>query len=285
MTSPKRKPTFVVVIPRFEDIWHSYFAGEIIKGVSLAASRLHSDFLVHITDRSDHASWLTPPLMDRRFFDGIIFADIDNDLEIVKKAIRRGMSCMVLNNMLEEPMNWIGVNNKKAAREVIEYLIDLGHREIATVAGDISTQAGLYRLEGYREALLTRKITTPRGYIKFGNFLRTPARIAAQKLLQLKNRPTAIFAASDVMAMEVINTAKEFRLKVPEDLSVVGFDDNPINVTSSVELSTVSQPLLEMGRRGAEYLYLISRGKARLPVKEVLPTVFLPRKSTAAPHK
>ena len=281
MQIKKRKPTFVLVIPRFEDIFHSYFSGEIIKGVSLSASRLHVDFLVHIVDRSDHRNWLDSTLMDRSYIDGIIFADIDNDMNVVKKAIGRGVPCMVLNNIIDEPVNYVAVDNKSAAVHLVQYLIDLGHKDIATIAGDVSTQAGLMRLEGYREALLKQGLTIPRSYVTFGDFLRTPARAAAQKLLKMKNRPTAIFAASDVMALELLDVAKLQNINVPQELSIIGFDDNPLNTTSSVPLTTVSQPLLEMGRVGMENISLISRGKGRLPFKIVLPTKLIKRDSTS----
>lgn len=279
MTAKKRKPTFVLVIPRFEDIFHSYFAGEIIRGVSLSASRLNADFLIHITDRSNHAGWLDSSLMDPNYINGIIFADIDNDIGVVKKAIRRGVPCMVLNNLLEEPINYVAVDNRKAGYNVAEYLIKLGHRKIATIAGDVSTQSGETRLEGFREALLDHNVSIPRSYITFGDYLRTPARQAAKKLLKLKNRPTAIFVASDVMALELMDVARSLNIKIPEELSIVGFDDNPLNSSCSVGLSTVSQPLLEMGRVGAENLSLISKGKVKLPVKITLPTKLIKRAS------
>lgn len=277
----KRKPTFVLVIPRFEDIFHSYYAGEIIRGVSLSASRLNSDFLVHITDRSDHRTWLDSSLLDHEFIDGIIFADIDNDLDIVKKAIRYGMPCMVLNNMIDDPMNYVAVDNRRATVELMEYLIGLGHTQIATIAGDSTTQSGLMRLEGYRSALAKHHLIVPRSFTTFGDFLRTPARNSAKKLLALKSRPTAVFAASDVMALELMDVARSMRIRVPEDLSVIGFDDNPLNAASSVALTTVSQPLMEMGRLGAENLYLISQGKAKLPSKTILPTKLIKRKTVA----
>jgi LacI family transcriptional regulator len=279
VSSRKRKPTFVLVVPRFEDIFHSYYAGEIIRGVSLAASRLNADFLIHITDRTNHASWLDSTLMDKNYIDGILFADIDNDLNVVTKAIKRGVPCLVLNNIIDQPINYIAVDNKKAAIEIVNYIISLGHKDIATIAGDTTTQSGLYRLEGFQQTLLDNNIDIPRNYITFGDFLRTPARIAAKKLLKLDKRPTAIFAASDVMALELIDIAKEMQIKVPQELSVVGFDNNPLILTSSTELTTVSQPLAEMGRLGAENIYLISRGKAKLPVKEVLPTKLIKRQS------
>jgi len=281
--SKKRKPTFVLVIPRFEDIFHSYYAGEIIRGVSYSASRLNADFLIHIVDRSDHRGWLDSTLMDKNYIDGIIFADIDNDVSLVKKAIGYGVPCMVLNNILDEPINYVAVDNRMAAIEVINEFIKLGHKKIATIAGDASTQAGLMRLEGYREALAKADIKVPRSYTAFGEFLRTPARQSAKKLLSLSDRPTAIFAASDVMALELIDVAKGMGLSVPEDLSVIGFDDNPLNASSPTGLTTVSQPILEMGRLGAENLSQISLGKLKLPVKSILPTRLIRRRSVAAP--
>ena len=266
----KRKPIFVLILPRFEDIFHSFYTGEITKGVNLAASRLNVDFLVHITDRSDHATWLDPTLLDRKYVDGILFADIDNDLDIVKKAITRGMPCLVLNNIIHEPINYIAVNNYEAAMQVVGAFVKLGHTQIATIAGDLNTQAGQSRLQGYQDALKKHDIEPDEDYIKLGGFLRTPAREAAVELFKLKKRPTAIFAASDVMAMEAIDVAKSKKISIPSELSICGFDDNPLRASCSIPLATVSQPLIEMGRLGLEMLYQISHGKARLPVKEVL---------------
>ena len=275
MTIKKRKQTFVLVVPRFEDIFHAFFAGEILKGVGLAASRLKIDVLLHITDRQDHRGWLDSTLLDPRYIDGIIFADIDNDLNVVKKAIRCGIPCIVLNNILLEPINCIAVDNKKAAFEVIEYLKKSGHSKIATIAGDLSTQSGLMRLDGYKEAVTK----CPPAYITHGGFMRTHARKAAEKLLNLTDRPTAVFVASDVMALELMAAARTMNIRIPEDLSVVGFDDNPIIHNSSIALSTVRQPLVEMGRLGVENLFQVTQGKAKLPVKILLPTELIERQS------
>ncbi len=282
MTMTKRKPIYVLILPRFEDIFHSFYTGEITKGVNLAASRLNVDFLVHITDRSDHATWLDATILDRKHVDGILFADIDNDLDMVKRAIMRGMPCLVLNNIISEPINYIAVNNYKAAVQVVEEFVKLGHTKIATIAGDLSTQAGQSRLDGYTDALKKHGIAVDKSYVKIGGFLRTPARQGAQDLLKLKDRPTAIFAASDVMALEAIDVAKSRKITVPGELSICGFDDNPLNVHSPVKLATVAQPLVEMGRLGLEMLYQISHGKAKLPVKEILPAKFLKAGSMAA---
>ena len=281
MIVKKRKLTFLLMIPRFEDIFHSYYAGEIIKGVSLSASRAGADFLVHITHRHNHQNWFGGTLLDRNYIDGVIFADIENDISLPKRVIQARIPCLVLNNILHEPINYVAVDNKKAAEEVVEHLIKLGHRKIATIAGDQTTQSGLMRLEGFKETLHRHNLKVPKAHITFGDYLRTPARMAAEKLLKLKERPTVIFAASDVMALELIDAAKQMNIRVPEDLSVIGFDDNPLAATSPVGLTTVSQPLIEMGRVGAENLFQIMHGNAKLPVKIILPTKLVKRESAA----
>lgn len=279
MATVKRKPIYVLILPRFEDIFHSFYAGEIIKGVGLAASRIKTDILMHITDRFDHRDWLESSVLDTDYIDGVIFADINNDVNMLKKVIGKGIPYIVLNNAFTDPINYISIDNKKAAFDVTERLIKLGHKRIATITGDLSTQAGKLRLEGYKEALHKNDITVLEEYLTSGDFLRTPARKSAQKLLQLKNRPTAIFAASDVMALELIDEAKTQKIKVPDDLSVVGFDDNPINVYSSIKLATVVQPLTEMGRLGVENLNQIIIGAAKLPIKVTLQPKFIERES------
>lgn len=282
MPQARRKHIYVLIIPQFQDIFDSYFAGEITKGVNLAASRLNVDVLVHIVDRKDHSGWLDPTLLDRRHVDGILFADIDRDVDVVKRSITKGMPTLVLNNLIDEPINYICMDNYKSAYGVVEHLIELGHHKIATIAGDLHTQAGQARLDGYNDALSKHKLSVPANYIKNGDFLRTPARAAAEQLLRLKDRPTAIFAASDVMALEVMDVAKAKKLRIPHDLSLVGFDDNPINLHAPLRLSTVAQPLIEMGRIGLERLYQIRHGKARLPVKEVILPEFIKGQTVAS---
>jgi len=132
--------------------------------------------------------------------------------------------------------------------------------------------------------LKKHKIAADEDYVKIGGFLRTPARQAAQELLKLKQRPTAIFAASDVMALEAMDVAKSKKISIPSQLAICGFDDNPLRATSSIALATVSQPLIEMGRMGLEMLYQISHGQARLPVKEVLKAKLIKAQSMGPLH-
>ncbi len=274
--------TFALIIPRFEDMDHAFYAEEIVKGVGATASRLKVDVLMHVTDRHDHHDWLNSKTVDRSYINGILFADIDNDVETLQKVIATGMPYMVLNNLFKDPINSIAVDNQKAAFDVVAHLVKLGHKKIAIICGDMRTQVAQLRLEGYKEAMITHGLELKDEYIKHGEFSRTPARKAAQELFALSDQPTAIFACSDLMALEALYEAKTQGLRIPEDLSVVGFDDHPINVHSAIKLSTVSQPLKEMARLGLEKLNQICDNTVGVPAQAILQARLIDRQTTAS---
>ncbi len=273
-TRKGRKPLFFLIIPRFEDLANAFYAGEVMKGASIAASRLDIDFLTHLTERTDHPSWLSGDLLNPNAVDGILFADIDRDWNVVKSAIKAGIPTVVLNNPSDEPFNCIAIDNRRAAAEAVGHLLAHGHRKIAHIAGDLDTQAGQDRLAGYYDALEIAGLGRDKKLVKKGGFLRTPARLAAQALLKDSDRPTAIFAASDVMAFEVLDVAKTLGIKVPEELSVVGFDNN-LSEASATRVATFEQPIVDMARMGIESLYQMSLGLAKLPVKILLEAKFI----------
>jgi len=286
VASRKRKLSrvFGLIVPRFEDIFHSFYATEVIKGVSIAASRLKLDIMFHITDRQKHEDWLTSASLSPDYIDGILFADINGDRKQLGRVIARKVPYIVMNNYFAQlPINCIAINNQRAAENVIEYLIGLGHTKIATIAGDLSTAAGKARLDGFKSCMKKHNLLTEIKYIKVGHFLRGPARKEAERLLNLSEPPTAIFCASDVMAMETMNVAREKGLNIPEDLSIVGFDDNPIATYAKVHLTTVWQPIAEMGRQAVELLNQMLNDKKKEPVKILLNTKLIKRKSCAPP--
>ena len=274
-----KTPLYTLVVPRFEDIFHSFYAQEIIKGASSAASRLKLDMLIHISERFVHEEWEHSALFTSGNTSGILFADIDQDRAGLKTIINRNIPYVVLNNYFLEPVNCIGIDNYKATRQIIDYLVGLGHVNIAAICGDLNTEAGQERLKGYTDGLKAHNISINKQYIKKGGFLRTPARRAAEILLGLPERPTAVFAASDVMALEVLDVAKQKNITVPQQLSVVGFDDNPLNNYSAVGLTTVRQPIEEMARIGLETLHRIVRREEAVPIQKKLSARLIKRDS------
>lgn len=278
----KRKTgkVFGLIVPQFEDIFHSFYATKVIKGVVLAASRLKIDIIIHISERQKHEDWLTSSALSPEYIDAILFADINSDRQQLKKILARKVPCMVLNNSFEkEPVNSIAINNEKAAIDIVEYLVKLGHKNIATIAGDLSTESGKKRLEGFKAAIKSNGLKLSTSYITVGHYLRSPAKKAMEHLLALKAPPTAVFCASDVMAMEAMDVARKKGLKIPDDISIVGFDDNPLCSYSPVALTTVWQPIAEMGRMGVELLNQIVSGKKKQPLKTLLEAKLIERKS------
>lgn len=262
--------TIGLVIPRFEGIFHSYYALQVIKGIGIAAERARCDLLLHITDGK------TRPAASA--VDGLVFVDIYGCEELLDEALDEGVPTVVLNHYMNDlPVHCVAIDNRSGAERVVDYLVRLGHKEIATITGDLKTQAGLDRLDGFVKALKDRQLPAREEYIKFGDFGLPSARIATEALLAMKDRPTAIFVASDEMAQEVVNVAMAKSVRVPEELSIVGFDDNPIAAHGRVPLTTVRQPLSDMGRLGLEIL--LQKGKKSAPTKMLLPTELVERQS------
>ncbi len=266
--------TIGLIIPRFEGIFQSYYALEVIKGIGLSAERFHADLLLHI---SDGTSFINPASVD-----GLLFIDVDGGEELLDRVVSEGdLPVVVLNHYLEDlPVSCVAIDNKAAAQLVVNHLARLGHRDIATITGDLKTQAGLERLDGFVQAMKARKLPVKDAYIVQGNFRLPNARSGAEKLLALQDRPTAVFAASDDMALEVVNVAVAKGVRVPEELSVVGFDDNPIASHGRVPLTTVRQPLVDMGRIAVETLRQHMLGKKKSPTKLLLSTELIERQSS-----
>jgi len=267
-----RANTVGLIIPRYEGVFYSYFALQVIKGVGIAAERLRFDLLLHITG---NAAMSIPAGVE-----GVLFIDIYGCEELLDRALDDEIPTVVLNHYLEDlPVNCVAIDNRTGAERVVDYLVRLGHRDIATITGDLKTQAGLDRLDGFVKAMKARQLPMKDDYVRFGDFGLPSARQAAEALLQLKDPPTAIFVASDDMALEVINVAQAKRVRVPEELSVVGFDDNPIAAQARIPLTTVRQPLDEMGRLGMDILIKQIQGKKKSPAKLFLPTDLVERQS------
>lgn len=252
-----------LVMPSYPGIFHSYYAIELIRGVGHACESLRMDMIFHITDGNK-------PISGSRF-GGVIFADIIDNREQVQSCIDDGIPCMVINNfVMDMPVNYVASDNFEGGKMATEYLINLGHTKIATISGDLKTQSGFQRLKGFNEMMASKNIPVRDGYVVHGDYSRICARQAAEKFFDMPERPTAIFAASDDMALEVMSVATERGIKVPEDVSIIGYDDNPQATYSNVGLTTIRQPIFQMGEHGVKSLFDVINDKVEPPVQEVL---------------
>lgn len=274
LAAGQQQTTLGLIIPEFKELFHSFYAIEVIKGVGHAAQGHRVDLLLHLAGEQQREPHI-------QTVDGLIFVDIYGQEEFLDRMLGEGLPCVVLNHYLEElPVSCIAIDNTLGAKQAVDYLVGLGHRDIGTIAGDLGTQVGLDRLDGFVRAMRTHGLTVQESHIqRADDYSPAAARRAADKVLSLSDRPTALFVASDEMALAAIETAKLRRLRVPEDLSVVGFDDNPVAATSTVPLTTIFQPLRDMCVQGITALLETMQGKRRTPLKIRLPTRLIERQS------
>ncbi len=176
------------------------------------------------------------------------------------------------------------VDHAHGARLAMDHLLSLGHRRIAHIAGPVERgrDHAARRLRGYRDALREAGLTVRPEDVVRGTYSEQSGRAAALALLQRPEAPSAIFAASDGMAIGAIHTALDLGLQVPRDLSVIGFDDLPIATAVRPSLTTVRQPLRQIGADAVEALVRAATGTA-LPARRRYDTELIVRESTAPP--
>lgn len=166
------------------------------------------------------------------------------------------------------PKDCIGVilREREAAAAMVDHLVSLGHRRIAHILGDPKHGAGVWRLAGFRDGLRRAGLKEDPAYMVQGRFSFESGVAAMRQLLALPQRPTAIFAADDDMAVGAIWAAAEAGVAVPGDVSICGFDDTTIATQVWPPLTTIHQPVREMGRRATEELLLrvLGKGDARM---------------------
>ena len=175
----------------------------------------------------------------------------------------------------------VAIDDRLAAMEATQTLISLGHRRIGHVAGRQDHVGGLLRRLGYEDGLIKAGLTLDDAIVLDGNFRFRDALSCAEQLLSLPDRPTAIFAANDQMAVAVIMVAARIGLKVPEDLSVIGFDNTPIARNIWPGLTTVAQPFDQIGASAVAYFNL-KPSLSGQTTTEILGHTLVMRESTAA---
>jgi DNA-binding LacI/PurR family transcriptional regulator len=201
------------------------------------------------------------------------------DLE-VERINAAGLPC-ILVDAVHASLPSIAVDDVAGGEMATRHLIELGHRRIALIGDpppEFRFDWSRDRTRGYEQALSRAGIGVRPEYVREGTRLLHVARGIAAELLALPERPTAVFAASDTQAIGAIEAARALGIRIPEELSVIGFDD--IEVASYVGLTTVRQPLFESGRRGAELLLRALSGRQVDVRTELLPLELVVRSTT-----
>jgi LacI family transcriptional regulator len=186
-------------------------------------------------------------------------------------------------NLPEPDLPGVGATNWAGGLAATDHLIGCGHTRIAAIGGPESYLCSRARIDGYRSALERASLKYDPALVRHGDFHYEDGFLRADSLLDLADPPTAIFAGNDQQALGVYEAARQRGLRVPQDLSVVGFDDLPMSRWSSPPLTTVRQPLAEMGRTAAKMLGTLVEGLTLPSRRMELATELIVRGSTAPP--
>lgn len=215
---------------------------------------------------------------------GLVIVSLSVDPDLVDRLGAARVPIVFLDRRVPG-LPHVFVDDAAGGRMATRHLIGLGHRRIAFVGDDDAAGFGFSssvdRCRGYREALAEAGIPERDAFVRLGSASRVEAHRLTEELLHLDDPPTAVFAASDLQAFGVVEAARDQGLRVPEDLSVMGFDD--VDVSPYLGLSTVRQPLYQSGRRAANMLLCLAAGDEVVPASVELPLEVVERRSTAPP--
>ena len=269
----------------FDDL-NSPWAVEVIRGVEEAAHAAGAGTVVSAIHRrrSSAREWLQN--LRARASDGVILMTTALDPDLHEELRRLHVPAVVVDpaGLPDLDVPTIGATNWAGGLAATEHLLGLGHRRIGFVSGRPGLWCSRARLGGYRAGLESAGLDVDPGLITPGDFDYASGFGSGTQLLELADPPTAVFAASDEMALGVYEAARKKGLRVPEDLSIVGFDDLPQAQWASPPLTTVRQPLEEMGRYAVHtILRLLADGRLE-STKVELATEVVVRESTAPPR-
>ncbi len=231
----------------FQNVYTSPFEAAIID----YADKLGYNVLVLIINDNNDFNKIRG-LFISRILSGGIFIGANNDSHEIFKLIKSGYKITIIDqekSKKDVKANYIIVNsdNFNGAYKATKHLIDYGHREIAHICGDMKKYSGFKRLEGYKKAMKEAKLPMKEEYMAYGDFDEDGGFKSAEKLLKKKNNKiTAIFSSNDSMAIGAMKAIKKMRLRIPEDISIVGYDDVRSASYISPALTTIRSSIFKM---------------------------------------
>ncbi len=258
------------------------FSAELLKGAARAVHGSGYELVVFsgCGRADDQVGW------ERRYLSRVSGTLCDGAILVTPSSVDATYGAPVVavdHNAGSSSLPSVDSDNLAGAVAATEYLLGLGHRRIGLLAGRPDLESARLRERGYRTALVAAGIEVDAKLVRVGGYQPDSAEEAAHMMLQGDDRPTAIFAANDVSALAAIETARVLGLDVPRDLSVIGFDNVPESALSEPPLTTIEQPIQQMGFEAVELLIGLIENRAELATQRMLPTQLVVRGSCGVP--
>lgn len=257
------------------------FVYGFINGLYQQCTAQGCEFMLLATDAVKQEKLSFRQMCKKKNLSGIVVSGLRTDDPYYKEVMESHIPCALIDMKVTGTYKCgITIDNVQASKEAVEYLIRLGHRNIGMLNGQKMSDVSGERYGGYVAALLGAKIPLRLNYMRYGNFVEETAYDQTKELLTQHPEITALFCASDMMAIGAIRALEDMGMKVPKDLSVIGFDDIPIAKYVYKGLTTVRQFPIEMGRTGAEAVWKMLNGE-HVENEIILPHELVIRETTA----
>ncbi|MFH0881914.1 MAG: LacI family DNA-binding transcriptional regulator [bacterium] len=268
-----------LVVP---DIQNPFFV-EVVRGVEEAAySNGHAVLLSNYRyDEEKERLYLN--LMKSESVDGLIIIPNDRNDRAVQNLIRSGLPIVCVDREVDNvDADAVIVDNRRGAFEATKHLIRLKNKRIGYISGPVRMITSVERLEGFKDAMVSNGLEIDENLIRVGDYKYESGSLLAGELLDLDQRPTALFVANSLMTLGALEAIHRRGLKIPEDVALIGFDDMAWAISLNPPLTAVSQPGFEIGRRAAELLFQRIADPKRQTARVVLETRLVIRKSCGA---
>lgn len=273
--------TIGIIVPEFL----TYFFPTIIMGAQQVAEQAGYNVIICQSQESFKTEVANANVLLANRVDGVLISMTreTKKFEHFKAFERHGIPVVFFNRICDEmDTSKVLVNDYEGALKAVEHLIKNGYRNIAHIGGPPVLRITHNRLKGYRDALEKHGLPFKKELVVHCNLSKKDAIHCAEKLLNLKHRPDAVFCVNDPVAIQLMLAAKKMKIKIPSELGIVGFSNDPISEVIEPALTTVQQPVADIGRSAMHILLdAIKNGDAYTPVLESLETTLIIRESSS----
>jgi DNA-binding LacI/PurR family transcriptional regulator len=251
----------------------------VVRGMSAATAKIDMN-LVLVVAQAEAEQERARRFLRRDHVEGVVLMSLHGDEPLPRQLHREGMPTVQIGRPFRRSgVPYVDADNRGGARLAVEHLLGLDRQRVATVTGPLNMNAGIDRLEGYRDALAAAGLGPQPELVEEGDFGEASGYEAMKTLLSREPGIDALFAASDLMAVGALRALRETGRDVPGDVAVIGFDDAPLAEHTVPPLTTVRQPLDEMTARTAEILFRQIAGDTNGARRVVCPTTLVRRQS------
>lgn len=276
----RRTDSVALVVPEGETrLFSEPYFSDIIRGVAAAVADTNMQLLLILVRNAEERERLASYLAAQHV-DGVLMVSVHGDDPLPDLLERLDMPAVLAGRRSDlESLSYVQADNVGGARSAVRHLLGRGCREIATITGPLDMEVARARLSGYRRALAQAGVAVDEGLVAVGDFTEEGGRAATRELLERRPALDAVFAASDVMAAGAVQVVRGSGRRVPQDVAVIGFDDSMVARHTDPPLTSVRQPIEEMGRAMTRLLLdeIADSGRAHRQV--VLATELVVRES------